>query len=58
MSVESLLEGGCTHHGLPAEHEVRALVEEEVGGDRDLDQAEEDHGHNLIITSLSITSNP
>ena len=56
--MESLLEGGSTHHGLPTEPEVRALVEEEVGGDRDLDQAEEDHGHNLIITSLSITSNP
>ena len=43
VSVESLLEGGCTHHGVSTEAEVWAVLEEEVGGDRDLDQGEEDH---------------
>ena len=58
VSVQSLLEGGGTHHGVSTEPEVRAVVEEEVGGDRDLDQGEEDHCHNLSITSQFITSNP
>ena len=43
VSVESLLEGGGTHHGVSTEAEVRAVLEEEVGGDRDLDQGEKDH---------------
>ena len=33
------------------------MLDQEVGGDCHLDQGQEDHGHNLTITSLFITPN-
>ena len=40
MAMQSLLEGGCAHYGVSAEAEVRAVLEQEVGGDCHLDQGQ------------------
>ena len=55
--MESLLEGGRAHYEVSTEAQVRAVLNQEVGRDRDLDQGEQQHRHNLT-TSLANTATP